>query len=662
MANGDAATARACNRDVSKKAPTPLQDCRDVVHISIFFDGTGNNLEEDAASKSWSNVGRMYRAALQDEGKAIIPIYVSGVGTPYNGKAVNWIRSVDVWREDNMWGAGFGGGGARRLDQGRDAVNDNLRDILVENARRLGKETAAYATSASAEGFSEVNKVLGKHRLIKIINMSFFGFSRGASLARAFSNRVIRRCKQGSSNLEYEGYQIRFHFLGLFDTVASFGVPSMNVRLPFEERELVVSPHVERCVHYVAANEVRVAFPVDLIRKNGKLAGDWIESVYPGVHSDVGGGYGPKDQGIDNNFARIPMRDMMRQAVVSGVRMMSYNEVEEVNEPLFNERFKVNSSTWEAYRKYLSACNAAVGSVESQIKRHMQVFYSANGTMHRRGIETPGSRRRNEDKYKYLGPKGMAWEISKYRLAAKTGQWLRYGGGAINGYAQYVKPEDWQISAWDHNATDGVIEFVSRYIHDSKVDFIGNLIEPFSYFKPRGVQESTANITVEWGNWISHKAEAAKQATSDAYDVGKKKVDDAAEATAVATREAAEATRRNAEALAAAARRKAHETALLAQQKAREAASAAKSAYDTASRAASDTADAAYRKAQETATYARRQADAATKSVSDAYDATANAGKRAVAEGSKKIVEVGNDANRLYDRGINWIKHTIGDD
>jgi hypothetical protein len=69
MGNDHVATAIACNRDVSKKGPSPFQDCRDVVHISIFFDGTGNNLEKDAATKSWSNIGRMYNAALQDTKK-----------------------------------------------------------------------------------------------------------------------------------------------------------------------------------------------------------------------------------------------------------------------------------------------------------------------------------------------------------------------------------------------------------------------------------------------------------------------------------------------------------------------------------------------------------------------------------------------------------------
>lgn len=381
--------------------------------------------------------------------------------------------------------------------------------MLVINAKALGGEVKKYADENSAKSFEEINAVLSKHRLIKVIDMSVFGFSRGAALARAFSNRVINKCEIKDKGLLYEGYSFRQSFLGLFDTVASFGVPAHNVRLPFEERELIVSERVERCVHFVAAHEVRVFFPVDLIRKNGRLAGQWIEDVYPGVHSDVGGGYKPLEQGIDNNYARIPLRDMMREAVASGVRITPYEELRKTRFAFFTERFECRNDSELAYKSYMAALGATTGTVEDQIKRHQKLFYSANGTMHRKGMETPGDRSRDANKFKYIGPKGMAWEVSKYRTAVKVGQWVRFGGSAANSFAQYVKPADWQLRAWDKQATDGVVDFVYRFVHDSKVDFIGNLIEPFSYFKPRGVQESTVNVWTEWGNWMADKGNSA---------------------------------------------------------------------------------------------------------------------------------------------------------
>ncbi len=53
------------NSDVSNTPPTAKQDCSDVVHISVFFDGTGNNKDADEEKKKWSNPARLWRSANQ---------------------------------------------------------------------------------------------------------------------------------------------------------------------------------------------------------------------------------------------------------------------------------------------------------------------------------------------------------------------------------------------------------------------------------------------------------------------------------------------------------------------------------------------------------------------------------------------------------------------
>ena len=42
--------------------------------------------------------------------------------------------------------------------------------------------------------------------------------------------------------------------------------------------------------------------------------------------------------------------------------------------------------------------------------------------MHRLGIDNAGDTQRKADWYKNIGPKGMAWEVSKYRKAAALGK------------------------------------------------------------------------------------------------------------------------------------------------------------------------------------------------------------------------------------------------
>ena len=646
--------AAAANRDVSAAQPGPFQDCSDVVHIAVFFDGTGNNRDEDEASKKWSNVARMFDAALAtaDPTKATYCIYLSGVGTEYNGKATGWLDNSLIWLEDNAGGMGFGGGGDRRMDTGSDNVNARLRDVLIANARRMGGPLKKYADENRNKSFAEVNKALGKHRLVKIINLSVFGFSRGAALARAFSNRVLTQCKRDGDKLTYQGYPLRLNFMGLFDTVASFGVPAQNVRYPWDERDLIVSHDVERCVHFVAAHEVRYSFPVDLIRKNGQLHGGWEEKIYPGVHSDVGGGYEPDAQGITNNYARIPMHDMMREAVVHGVRMMSYDQVQATNYPLFEERFECRKETAEAYRSYMAGLGAVSGIIEQQFKRHLAQLYSAYGTMHRLGIETVGDKRRQESKYKYIGPKGMAWEVGKYRTAVKLGRSVRLSDEK-NVLAQYVKPQAWQLSAWDSNAPSGVLAFVSKLVHDSKVDFIGNLIEPFSYFRMRGIQESTRSVWQETGDWIGGKATQAEEAAQAAYATTKKKAGEAYDATAQKTGEVYDATKKKAGQAYDTTKQKVGEAYDATKQKAVEAYDVTKQktieAYDATKQAAVET----YETTKDAAAEAY---DAAEKKVEQGYDATKRAAADAAAEANRRYDEANQEAYRIFEQGKKWVE------
>ncbi|EEF23670.1 conserved hypothetical protein, partial [Ricinus communis] len=327
----------------------------------------------------WSNPARLWRAAqaLVNNDVPNYAIYISGVGTPFNDTATDWMDEKLMTLQDEVLGLGTGAGGTRRMDYGEARVNARLRAVLAQSAAKLNLSIPSYITKGKPPNIKDLAKALERHGLITIINLSIFGFSRGAALARAFTNEMLKQTSRGSDGiLRYNGVPIRFNFMGLFDTVASFGVAAKNVDMPFDEKDLVVSPMVERCVHYVAAHELRFSFPVDLIRKDGKLMPNWTETVYPGAHSDVGGGYDPICQGISNNYARIPMRDMMREAVKSGVRLLDYDDIEKYSKGLFVERFEVKTETFIAYKKYMSAIGSHE-AVEQAVTTHMKALYSA---------------------------------------------------------------------------------------------------------------------------------------------------------------------------------------------------------------------------------------------------------------------------------------------
>ncbi len=589
MANDTVSTACAATRDVSGAGPSPFQDCSDVIHISVFFDGTGNNKDADEATKKWSNPARIWRASdmfrVDNPTANAYPIYISGVGTPFNGKALSALDALNIKVEDSeLTGMGGGSGGARRLNFGQQQINDALRSALLTRAKSLGGQVEQHAAQGKQKGFADVNKALGKHRLIKQINVSIFGFSRGAALARAFCNQWLWECEDNRGQLLYEGHPIRFVFLGLFDTVASFGLPATNMSNSlvyggFKGRDLVVDDRVERCVHYVAGHELRFSFPVDLIRHNGKLSGNWLEKVYPGVHSDVGGGYEPTDQGIDNNYARIPMRDMMREALLQGSRLTGYEEIRKVNFPLFQERFECKPETETKYKAYLSACNPS-GTVEHCIQKHMEQLYSAYGALHRQGLESVTQRQHREGKSWSMGPADMATELASYNrtvqdlknplhVTTKTVKdptyVLRKGV-----YAMWISPQEWQVEAWKRNAVAGVTQFVDAFVHDSKVGFLQNA-EPFSYFSTRGVTESSRSVS----GWIEANVT--------------RPVDKAVESTVDYAAEKAEQAKKAAAEAAAAAEKKAQQAMDYAAQKAQQAKQAAADAAKSAGQAISNT-------------------------------------------------------------------------
>ncbi|MBR7637187.1 phospholipase effector Tle1 domain-containing protein [Janthinobacterium lividum] len=521
--------ARACNRDARVGKPNAEQICSDILNISIFFDGTGNNRDEDAKTASWANPARMWRSAqfIAPIGGSNYAIYVSGVGTRFNNEATDWIdRKLMKLQDTGAAGGGLGAGGTRRTEFGQTSVDDSLRAVLIKNAKKLNIPLTAYAKKGKPENINGLAAAIEAHGLINIINLSIFGFSRGAALARAFSNDMMKECTTGKDGvLRYKGVPIRLHFMGLFDTVASFGLPSLNVDTPFKEKNLVVPHAIERCVHYVAAHELRFSFPVDLIRKNGVLRSGWTETVYPGAHSDVGGGYEPKNQNILNNYARLPMRDMMREAFKSGVRLVDYDDIPKHGIKLFEDHFELKPEVEASYKQYMAAIGAPA-TVEQAVTAHMKALYSTWGTMTKRKIKTPDLIEAESAGGSKKGHPGIAREAELLLDAAKAKEFavshilptVSAATLQVIGmkYSMIVRPEKWRLDAWQATASDPVLNFIKSAVHDSKAGFMGG-VEPFSYFRPRGMTESSRNVLAQGLDWLDDTVTAIKKGVIKVY-------------------------------------------------------------------------------------------------------------------------------------------------
>lgn len=139
----------------------------------------------------------------------------------------------------------------------------------------LGGLTGGGARIRIAEAMEQLDRNMANgDRTIDII-----GFSRGAALALHFANDIQE---------DRSGAEIRF--LGLWDVVASFGIPGNNLNIGWT---LTLPPNVRTCCHTMALDERRGNFPLTRVQTatSEPPASERLQEVwFRGVHSDVGGG------------------------------------------------------------------------------------------------------------------------------------------------------------------------------------------------------------------------------------------------------------------------------------------------------------------------------------------------------------------------------------
>ncbi|NLP62558.1 T6SS phospholipase effector Tle1-like catalytic domain-containing protein [Paraburkholderia sacchari] len=346
-----------------------MADCSQSIWLSLFFDGTGNNLFNDTKKLKHSNVSRLFFAHESDNDvTSRYRIYINGLGTPFPEIGEHTYSKP---------GLAFGVGGEKRLLWARKQFDDRI------------EKAEARATNPKQP--------------IRNINVALFGFSRGSALARAFAVRLAKECQNVGDGWQYRGHPIRLYFMGLFDTVASAGLPAsfkLLDRSPMVKiattaafptlsstlalvpkdghyywaKDLKIPPMVEQCVHYVAAHEVRDSFPLDSVREGKSYPPNCVEIIYPGVHSDVGGGYAPGEQTRtlkdDEKLSQVPLLHMHRAARVAGVPLQAINLLDVDTRATFNLSPKT-ASLFDAYQTFAKAS----GPVENAVAEHLYPLY-----------------------------------------------------------------------------------------------------------------------------------------------------------------------------------------------------------------------------------------------------------------------------------------------
>jgi hypothetical protein len=400
-----------CSRDAT------ALPCNVPVKIGLFFDGTNNNLKRDrdgervsiggkdvinsgmrlpASECSHSNVARLFEVFQSDRDKGIFSYYIPGVGTRFS--------EIGEMTETSE-GKAFAKGGQARIIYALLQVINSIYGMVMNKPlysdNRLGAIAQAYDRSISPRQKESNNANVSAHvdffdeyigaltqairsipkPVIPSVTLNVFGFSRGAAEAVAFCHMFDELLIRS----RFASIPASINFLGIFDTVASVGVSasvSMTTILPkawadghysWASRILKpLPPSVRSGRHYIAAHEQRMNFPVTT--QTG--ASNFKEVYFPGVHSDVGGGYGPGEGGKGRGhqaamLSQIPLAYMYKEACIEGVPFMPYEEFEEV----FKEDFSISSelaASWEAYCKELEIREKEYGD---RLRAQMGLYY-----------------------------------------------------------------------------------------------------------------------------------------------------------------------------------------------------------------------------------------------------------------------------------------------
>lgn len=240
--------------------------------IIICSDGTWNRSDQkDKGQYRPTNVVKIARtiSASSKSGVPQVVFYDEGVG-------------ADKWGLDRLTGGAFGKG-----------LDKNIEDAYRFLMRNYGKgdEIFLFGFSRGAYTVRSLAGLIRNCGLLKPINAD--RFDEAYNLYRSDSHPDSEDSKSFRKKFSIKIDAIEF--LGVWDTVGALGIPiglfRFLTKVKYEFHDVELSKMVKSAYQALAIDEKRKIFR-PAIWKSIDKKGQKVEQVwFPGVHSDVGGGY-----------------------------------------------------------------------------------------------------------------------------------------------------------------------------------------------------------------------------------------------------------------------------------------------------------------------------------------------------------------------------------
>lgn len=275
-----------------------------ILRIGVFFDGTANNTFKHREGKSALETA-LAQCSPEEQQILLEQCFEGALPDDLNNSEKNDITNIGKARElyklptkselnVAVYVEGIG------TTEGLNDAKAGLAADKGDTSSAVRVEQACQ-TQIVAEVKKQLERILPTIECIHKVEFDVFGFSRGASAARQFVNRIDQKgdhplveamaadpdipLKKGFDWANRD--DVRIQFVGLFDTVVSSYL--------WGKRNVALAPDcAERVVHIVAADEWRYHFDLTRITDDAAgtaLAENFTEVIIPGAHSDIGGGY-----------------------------------------------------------------------------------------------------------------------------------------------------------------------------------------------------------------------------------------------------------------------------------------------------------------------------------------------------------------------------------